>query len=100
MACIPQTASIRAASNLQRLASHQDKELNQEIVSLLSNFTGIKFWNFEFEAWSLTPHLAKNMKDLFLKKLQICMKTYDYTDETKDVKGKVNSIVNFLEREN
>jgi len=40
------------------------------------------------------------MKDLFLKKLQICMKTYDYTDETKDVKGKVNSIVNFLEREN
>jgi hypothetical protein len=35
------------------------------------------------------PLLAKNMKDLFIKKLQICTKTYDYSDETKDVKGKV-----------
>lgn len=32
------------------------------------------------------------MKDLFLKKLQICMKTYDYSDETKDVKGKSERI--------
>lgn len=40
------------------------------------------------------------MKDLFLKKLQICMKTYDYTDETKDVKGKVKNLNNFSEREN
>jgi len=31
------------------------------------------------------------MKDLFLKKLQICMKTYDYADENKDVKGKVRN---------
>ena len=31
---------------------------------------------------------SKNMKDLFLKKLQTCMKIYDYKDETKDVKGK------------
>lgn len=33
--------------------------------------------------------LDKNSKDVFLKKLQICMKTYDYKDETKDVRGKV-----------
>lgn len=33
------------------------------------------------------------MKDLFLKKLQICMKTYDYADETKDVKGKVGDLI-------
>ncbi len=33
--------------------------------------------------------LDKNSKDAFLKKLQICMKTYDYKDETKDVRGKV-----------
>lgn len=39
------------------------------------------------------------MKDLFLKKLQICMKTYDYADETKDVKGKVRQVLS-LEREN
>lgn len=32
------------------------------------------------------------MKDLFLKKLQICMKTFDYADETKDVKGKSERI--------
>ena len=31
----------------------------------------------------------KNSKDAFLKKLQLCMKTYDYKDETKDVRGKV-----------
>ena len=28
-------------------------------------------------------------KEGFLKKLQICMKHYDYKDETKDVRGKV-----------
>ena len=32
----------------------------------------------------------KNSKDAFLKKLQLCMKTYDYKDETKDVRGKVS----------
>ena len=32
----------------------------------------------------------KNSKDGFLKKLQMCMKTYDYKDETKDVRGKVS----------
>ena len=32
--------------------------------------------------------LDKNSKELFIKKLQLCMKTYDYKDETKDVKGK------------
>ena len=54
------------------------------------------------------PHLTntdsdidKNgMKEIFLKKLQICMKTYDYNDETKDVKGKVGRLdVHQLERE-
>jgi len=34
--------------------------------------------------------LDKNSKEVFIKKLQLCMKTYDYKDETKDVKGKVN----------
>ena len=33
--------------------------------------------------------VGKNSKELFLKKLQACMKIYDYNDETKDVKGKV-----------
>jgi hypothetical protein len=36
----------------------------------------------------------KNSKDTFLKKLQICMKTYDYKDEARDVKGKVRLINN------
>jgi len=44
--------------------------------------------------------IGKNMKDLFLKKLQICMKTFDYADETKDVKGKVRTRFNTLEWEN
>ncbi len=36
-------------------------------------------------------HVAKGgSKEGFLKKLQICMKHYDYKDETKDVRGKVN----------
>jgi len=34
-------------------------------------------------------NLDKNSKDAFLKKLQICMKNYDYKDESRDVKGKV-----------
>jgi len=33
--------------------------------------------------------LDKNSKESFLKKLQICMKIYDYKDESRDVKGKV-----------
>lgn len=33
------------------------------------------------------------MKEIFLKKLQICMKTYDYNDETKDVRGKVRTLL-------
>ena len=32
----------------------------------------------------------KNSKEQFIKKLGLCMKTYDYKDETKDVKGKVS----------
>ena len=27
-----------------------------------------------------------------MKKINLCMKTYDYKDETKDVKGKVSLI--------
>ena len=27
-----------------------------------------------------------------MKKLQLCMKTYDYKDEQKDVKGKVTTV--------
>jgi len=33
--------------------------------------------------------IDKNSKEQFIKKLQLCMKTYDYKDEQKDVKGKV-----------
>lgn len=40
------------------------------------------------------------MKELFIKKLHICTKTYDYNDETKDVKGKVRSPRDGAEREN
>jgi len=40
----------------------------------------------------------KNSKDAFLKKLQLCMKNYDYKDETKDVRGKV-SWNRFIERQ-
>lgn len=46
---------------------------------------------------------SKNMKELFLKKLQTCMKVYDYKDETKDVKGKserlsaINELQNLLQ---
>lgn len=46
---------------------------------------------------------SKNMKELFLKKLQTCMKIYDYKDETKDVKGKserlsaINELQNLLQ---
>ena len=35
--------------------------------------------------------IGKNSKEAFLKKLQICMKNYDYKDETKDVRGKVST---------
>lgn len=34
-------------------------------------------------------NVDKNSKDAFIKKLQMCMKTYDYKDEGRDVKGKV-----------
>jgi hypothetical protein len=32
--------------------------------------------------------LKKNSKEALIKKLTICMKTFDYKDESKDVKGK------------
>ena len=35
----------------------------------------------------------KNSKEQFIKKLQLCMKTYDYKDEQKDVKGKVSDLL-------
>ena len=38
------------------------------------------------------PCADKNSKEQFIKKLQLCMKTYDYKDEQKDVKGKVSRI--------
>lgn len=34
----------------------------------------------------------KNSKESFIKKLQLCMKNYDYKDETKDVKGKTERL--------
>jgi hypothetical protein len=35
-------------------------------------------------------------KENFIKKLQLCSKTFDYHDETKDVRGKVGSNSFFL----
>jgi hypothetical protein len=35
---------------------------------------------------------SKSSKEMFLKKLQICMKNYDYKDEHKDVKGKTERL--------
>lgn len=50
---------------------------------------------------SLTSSIiGRNMKELFIKKLHICTKTYDYNDETKDVKGKVSDLLTIAEREN
>ena len=46
---------------------------------------------------------SRNMKELFLKKLQICMKVYDYKDESKDVRAKserlsaINELQNLLQ---
>lgn len=36
--------------------------------------------------------VSKNSKESFLKKLQLCMKIYDYKDETKDVRGKTERL--------
>ena len=33
---------------------------------------------------------GKNSKEQYIKRLQMCMKNYDYKDEQKDVKGKVS----------
>ena len=42
---------------------------------------------------SRDPNLVKkNSKELFIKKLQVCMKTFDYKDENKDVKGKTERL--------
>ena len=35
---------------------------------------------------------SKNSKESFQKKLLICQKTYDYKDESKDVKGKTERL--------
>ena len=35
---------------------------------------------------------GKNTKESFQKKLLICQKTYDYKDESKDVKGKTERL--------
>jgi hypothetical protein len=36
--------------------------------------------------------LDKNSKEALLKKLGLCCKTYDYKDETKDVKAKTERL--------
>ena len=46
---------------------------------------------------------GKSAKEAFLKKIDACMKIYDYKDETKDVKGKnerlnaINELQNLLQ---
>lgn len=44
--------------------------------------------------------IDKNSKEQFIKKLQLCMKTYDYKDEQKDVKGKVGKVLTKKNGEN
>ena len=34
--------------------------------------------------------VEKNNKDMLMRKLALCQRTYDYKDETKDVKQKVS----------
>jgi hypothetical protein len=34
----------------------------------------------------------KNTKEAFLKKLKLCMQSFDYKDEAKDVKGKTDRL--------
>lgn len=34
----------------------------------------------------------KNTKEAFLKKLKLCMQSFDYKDESKDVKGKTDRL--------
>mmetsp|Transcript_18427 Transcript_18427/g.24739 ORF Transcript_18427/g.24739 Transcript_18427/m.24739 type:complete len:82 (+) Transcript_18427:24-269(+) len=34
----------------------------------------------------------KNSKEQYIKRLQMCMKNYDYKDEQKDVKGKAERL--------
>lgn len=46
---------------------------------------------------------GKSAKEAFLKKIEACMKIYDYKDETRDVKGKnerfsaLNELQNLLQ---
>jgi len=46
---------------------------------------------------------GKSAKDAFLKKIDVCMKIYDYRDESKDVKAKnerlsaINELQNLLQ---
>jgi len=37
--------------------------------------------------------IDKNTKEAFLKKLKLCMQSFDYKDEQKDVKGKVSNLL-------
>ena len=37
-------------------------------------------------------NIDKNTKEAFLKKLKLCMQSFDYKDESKDVKGKVRPL--------
>lgn len=43
---------------------------------------------------------SKGLKDSFLKKIDAAMKTYDYRDETKDVKGKNERLASINELQN
>ena len=42
----------------------------------------------------------KTAKEAFIKKIDVCMKIYDYKDETKDVKGKNERLVAINELQN
>ena len=35
---------------------------------------------------------SQNSKEAFLKKIQLCKRTFDYKDEQKDVKGKTERL--------
>jgi hypothetical protein len=53
---------------------------------------GSKYHDHCKKTYTELLNIEGGSKETFLKKLQVCMKTYDYKDETKDVRGKVNPL--------
>ena len=102
--------SVSAANFIGHLV--QKFQLEHALSPSLANFWAPKSWLFSSlltksssarcnKDWPLCIHFFltdKNSKEQFIKKLQLTMKTYDYKDEQKDVKGKVSSSSDSLHR--